>query len=138
MNWPWRPKEGTDRRKSRRVSVKHLEAVYWDGSANSSHAIREVSYDGAMIDTDVEWIEGTMILLSIRLVRAGGPVQESDLSSQLWCRVVRRTPTGFCVEFLFFTRGARRAFRHYLDAKLGQTAESPKVRNSILEGSGAG
>jgi len=115
-----------------------MEAVYWDGSAKSSHPVREISLNGAMIETDVEWIEGTLILLSIRRIRPDGQAQDSAISAQLWCRVVRRTPKGFCVEFLLVSRNARRAFRRYLDAnEVRPDGESVNVRKSIWQGSGS-
>jgi len=115
MRWPWRQKRPKERRRSPRIPVECLEAVYWDGSANSSHAVAEVSFDGAMIETDVGWIEGTLILLSFRRIHSDGQAQDPAATSQLWCRVVRRAPKGFCVEFLFSSRSARRAFSRYLD-----------------------
>ena len=137
MHWPWRPKDRKERRRSPRIPVNCLEAVYWDGSTNASHGIREMSFDGAMIETDVEWIEGTLIRLNLRRIRLDGPAQDSDVHSQLWCRVIRRTPTGFCVEFMFSSRGERQSFAEFLDVnEVRPYGEPLNLKKSLWEGSG--
>src|SRR5689334_10752099 len=105
MRWPQWPKKTKERRRSPRARVDCLEAVYWDGSGNSRHSIREISHHGALIETDIAWMAGTLIRLCLRrsmlFEQAGG--NDEDYSEH-WCRVVRCIPNGFCVEFLFVDR----------------------------------
>ena len=52
------------------MAVDYLEAVFWDGSTSSTHVIREISCDGASVDTRFPWCEGTLIRLNIRRIAA--------------------------------------------------------------------
>jgi hypothetical protein len=60
------------------MAVDYLEAVFWDGSTSSTHVIREISCDGASVDTRFSWCEGTLIRLNIR--RTADSVEESASS----------------------------------------------------------
>jgi len=118
MRWPGWWKKAKERRKSRRIAVDCLEAVYWDGSVSSSHAIREISYHGAVIVTLVNWCVGTLIRINVRRSGESVPAPGSEqLHSDIWCRVVRRCADGFCVEFLYFDPVERENFRRFLESK---------------------
>jgi hypothetical protein len=117
--------------------VDCLEAVYWDGSGNACHAIREISYTGAVIETEVGWIEGTLIRLCLRRSQLSGDAGNKERFTEHWCRVVRRIPSGFCVEFLFVDRKERGTFLKFLEANdVRPRDEEIKFKKAVLGGAG--
>ena len=119
MRWPRWLKRRKERRRSPRIPVDFLTAIYWEGSANSSHPVPEVSLDGALVQTSTNWCEGTLIRVSLRRIREEGAEPNSNESKSyvdLWCRVVRQVPEGICVEFLFFRSVDRKHFREFLES----------------------
>jgi hypothetical protein len=102
-------KPPSERRRWARKIVPDLRAVYWDGATNIPHAVVDIGEGGAAIETSLNWHVGTFICLN--LCKGERP----DYAS-LWCEVVRKTPDGFGVRFLFTSRSAERGFKRYFSA----------------------
>lgn len=137
MRWPLWPKKSKERRRSPRARVDCLEAVYWDGSGSSRHAIREISFHGALIETDTSWMYGTLIRLCLRRSSLFGESIDPEVYSELWCRVVRGLPDGLCVEFLFIDKKERRNFLRFLAANdVRLEDESRNIKKAIMGGAG--
>jgi hypothetical protein len=118
VTWPnflsWLKKSDERRRSPRRV-IDCLEAVYWEGAANCLHRVRDINLDGASIETQVNWYEGTMIRMTLRDSRHEGSPGQGGRFVVLWCQVVRSTVAAFCVEFLFGGRSERRQVQQFLE-----------------------
>ena len=104
-------KRSTERRRAPRRRVAHLCAVYWDGRPDCSHPIREISSEGAYIETGCPWPVGTLLRLNI----VGNPCPTRPQAFQeVWSRIVRLAADGFCVEFLWENYGSRDQFTRFL------------------------
>ena len=127
-----------ERRRSVRMPVVGLVAVYWEGAAGSAHRIREISVDGAIVDTSLNWCRGTLIRMSIQDARERA-VEEMDATfSELWTRVVRSVEGGFCVQFLFGSSWERQEFRRFLGAFDRRLQSEPRtIRTTITQRAGA-
>jgi hypothetical protein len=137
MRLPKWLKRRRERRKSVRMAVEGLCAIYWEGSAGSYHRISEISVDGAVVETKLNWYRGTLIRMSIQDTRDGIEHCEIPLSD-LWSRVVRGVNGGICVQFLFASGWERREFRKFLgtfDRRL--ECEPNKLRARVAQRAGA-
>ena len=138
MRWPLWPKKSKERRRSPRAPVDCLEAVYWDGSGSSGHAIREISSHGAMIETDAGWMNGTLIRLSLKRSSLFGGTLDPVAYSEHWCRVVRCLTDSLCVEFLFVDKRERGKFLRFLAANDVRLQDEPrKINKAIIGGAGS-
>ena len=68
-----------DRRRSPRLRTDRLCAVYWNGSAPVTRSVREISFDGAYIETPDAWYPGTMfqVQLVVRPLITGAETAEA-------------------------------------------------------------
>ena len=140
MRYPGWLKRFTDRRRSPRMRVDNLLAIYWEGLPDCSHPVRDISLEGARIETAVSWTERTLIRLNLASVQSGQPARPSDSILNIWSRVVRKIPEGFCVEFVFESREERRQFRRFVTGLYGKRnggREHEKIEEKRLQGSGA-
>ena len=112
MNWALGRKTKKERRRSPRLEVSGLDAVYWDGSTTNSHAIVEISLHGVIVDTPVDWCRGTLIRLAVRRSDAA---PEAAIGPSIWSRVVRNSARGMCIELLFFHREELKVFQQFLE-----------------------
>ena len=133
--------------RARRVPVDSLAAVYWDGSVNCSHVVKDVSLTGALIETNLDWSVGTRIRMSLQYLGKGEaearvkaqplvlaedaleterrePLPE-DVFMDVWSRVVRRTGRGLCVQFIFPDYAEAQKFRKFLESKVGEYVKEP-------------
>jgi hypothetical protein len=102
-----------ERRQSPRKTVPDLRAVYWDGATNLARPIADIGAGGAAIETDLDWYVGTLIRLTIC---QSHPAESAAKHENLWCEVVRKTPKGFGIRFLFQNQSELRGFRRYFDS----------------------
>ena len=107
--WMKRPAE---RRRAARRRVADLCAVYWDGRPDCSHPIREISSEGAYIETGCPWAAGTLLRLNIV---SGTCRMRPHAFAEVWSRIVRPAADGFCVEFLWESAGSREEFTRFLE-----------------------
>jgi hypothetical protein len=147
MRWfGWFKKSKRTTPRAQRHAIDSLAAVYWDGSVNCSHVIKDISLTGALIDTDLSWEVGTRIRMSLQYLGKGGvethgpqPVEvphwEAGLNPELgrvedvfldvWSRVVRRTPQGLSVQFIFQSFKEAQKFRKFLESKVAEYVQEP-------------
>jgi len=134
--------------RAKRIPVDSLAAVYWDGSVNCTHAVKDVSLTGALIETNLNWAVGTRVRMSLQYLGKGGaeslanepvPVQEpalepaqkreianqDDVFIDIWSRVVRQTAKGLSVQFIFPDRREAQRFRRFLESKVGEYVKEP-------------
>lgn len=104
-------RRSTERRRAPRRRVADLCAVYWDGRPDCLHPIREISSDGAYIETKCPWAEGTIIRLNLV---CGLQPTPPHARAEVWSRVVRPAGDGFCVEFLWESPRPREEFTRFL------------------------
>jgi hypothetical protein len=109
-----------DQRRSPRNPGGALVAYYWTGGAPSPRKIANVSLDGAYVEAPDRWHPGTVITLTLQL---GPHVSEGDQTSlgrlapwEVRALVIRSTPEGFAVEFLFEDRAERAGFERFLQS----------------------
>jgi PilZ domain-containing protein len=139
MHYPKWLKKFKNRRRSSRMRTDNLLAVYWEGLPDCSHPVREISLEGARIETAVSWTKGTLIRLNLASVQSGQPARPSESILNLWSRVVREIPEGFCVEFVFESRDERRQFMRFVRGLYGMRNgghEHEKIEEKRLQGSG--
>src|SRR3954451_20701836 len=115
MRWFGWSTKSKERRGGKRTPIDSMAAVYWDGSVNCSHVVKDVSLTGALIDTGLNWAVGTLIRMSLRCLNKGraepnqepeavslpdgpadphgnsGEVRDQDVFVDVWSRVVRKT-----------------------------------------------
>jgi len=99
----------------RRIRVNNVLAVYWDGLPDSFHPVRDVSLGGAYIETPVDWSSGSLIRLNLIAQQDHNKPRGPDIFRNLWSQVVRKTPDGFCVEFVFEDPTERKKLRRFLE-----------------------
>ena len=104
---------------------------YWTGGAPSPRRVSNVSADGAYVEAPDIWYPGTVITLifqpgSVHPPDAHDqPVHDPGLPScTTRAVVVRSTPDGFGVEFLFENQDERTGFQHFLREAVGIGAAS--------------
>jgi len=142
MQWFGWSRKSKEKRSATRIPVDSLAAVYWDGSVNCSHVVKDVSLTGALIETNLSWAVGTKIRLSLRFLgkgeaESGGrgepvaanpglesprnreAVNEADVFVDVWSRVVRQTAHGLSLQFIFPDRAEAQKFRQFLESKVG-------------------
>jgi len=56
----------TEHRKAQRMKAPLLVAFYWDGSAPTSHEIRNISSTGFYLVTKERWLPGTMVSMTLQ------------------------------------------------------------------------
>jgi hypothetical protein len=148
MRWFKWFKKPTQQPRAKRIPVDSLAAVYWDGSVNCLHAVKDVSLTGALIETSLNWSVGTRVRMSLQYLGKGGaeslgtgpaPVHEpglelvekreavdqADVFIDVWSRVARQTAKGLSVEFIFPDRREAQRFRRFLESKVGEYVKEP-------------
>jgi hypothetical protein len=90
----WSP----DPRRAPRIPGAGLAAYYWNGSAPSSHGIRDISSSGLYVVTEERWYPGTLVLMSIQRTDAGEEVSERTIA--VHSRAVRWGPDGVGLQFV--------------------------------------
>jgi hypothetical protein len=109
-----------ERRRSPRSPVNGVVAFYWNGGVARSHAVREVSMHGAVVDTSEEWYPGTLIQLVVQRP-PNGHGDSPELFVGLWGKVVRRSEAGICLDFVFQEPTERLRFQQFLEKARGRT-----------------
>jgi Flp pilus assembly protein TadG len=90
----------------RRTAIRHPDpkvvAFYWDGSAPTSHPIRDISSTGLYLITEEKWYPGTVVTLAIQ---DQDSVQQSastpTFSVSVNAQVVRSEADGVGMEFIW-------------------------------------
>jgi hypothetical protein len=129
----------SDRRRSPRMRLDNLIAVYWEGVPDCSHAVKEINLEGARIESATNWTEGTLIRLNLAVPQGDEVSAKSEAILNLWSRVVRRIPDGFCVEFIYENRDERRQLNRFLKGLYGKHTrgnENAKIAPAQLQGPG--
>jgi len=145
MRWFEWSKKAKEKRGARRIPIDSLAAVYWDGSVNCSHVLKDVSLSGALIETNLNWAVGTRIRMSLQYLGTGGsesqrpepvpvagqdperPESREDVFVDVWSRVVRRTAQGLSVQFIFADRAEAQKFRQFLESVIGDYVKEPHL-----------
>ncbi len=104
-----------DRRDAKRSAMPRLAAYYWEGGVPTAHEVLDFSESGAYIRTTASWYPGTIIELALQQQGNGGDAQGgAKLAVHGPCRVVRCSPGGVGVRFLFAEPAARKELRKLL------------------------
>jgi hypothetical protein len=116
-----------------RLQIPHewtgdLSAVYWEGSPESAHPVREITMKGAQIETATTWPRGTLILISLRHQPPNGRCQQT--LANLWSQVVGCEPGGLSIDFVFSSPAERRCLRRFLKALDRRLDQEPQGRPS--------
>jgi len=90
----WSP----DPRRAPRVPGTGLAAYYWNGSAPSSHGVRDISTSGLYVVTEERWYPGTLVLMSLQ--RTDGGEELSERTIAVHSRAVRWGPDGVGLQFV--------------------------------------
>jgi len=134
MRWFGWSRKSKDRRRAKRIPIDSMAAVYWDGSVNCSHMVKDVSLTGALVETSLNWSVGTLIRMSLQYLGKGEAeshgklespanterVNDQDVFLDVWSRVVRKTAHGLSVQFIFANRAEAQKFRQFLESKVGE------------------
>jgi hypothetical protein len=94
--------------------VDNVIALYWEGLSDCSHVVRNINLEGAYIKTAVSWAPGTLIRLTLRIIAGDETTSGMDTFVDLWSNVIRSTPDGLGVEFVFRDREQRAELRQFL------------------------
>ena len=107
-----------DQRRSPRKPGGALVAHYWTGGAPAPRKIADVSLDGAYVEAPDRWHPGTVITLTLQLDSNISDRDQMTLARPAPCEiramVIRLTPEGFAVEFLFEDGAERAGFERFL------------------------
>jgi hypothetical protein len=103
-----------ERRRAPRVRSETVRAIYWEALPDCSHPVKDISVEGAYIQTAVSWSTGTLIRLNLVFPGSTTASNGDDTFSNLWSRLVRNTPDGFAVEFVFDSPAERRQLKRLL------------------------
>jgi len=110
----WLTAVNSDRRIAPRVPGEGLAAFYWEGDAPRGHGIRDISTRGAFLETDsLAWPQGTSMILTLQ-IDAKGPGDPAAVAVAVEAEVVRTTPQGMGLKFLFADVEEWRSFLEFL------------------------
>lgn len=103
-----------DRREAPRRKVMNLKAYYWEGTGAADHVVRDISASGAFILADFKWLPGTGLTMTLQL--QGQTASGSPRSTVVQTRVVRQTPNGIGVQFLYLNKSERKSVTNFLQS----------------------
>ena len=89
-----------------------LSAVYWEGSPDCVHPVRQITMKGAHVETATTWPRGTMILINLR--HRPQDERAEQAFAGLWSVVARSEPGGLWIDFVFSDPSERRKLRRFL------------------------
>jgi hypothetical protein len=96
-----RQRPHTERRSARRESGEGLFAHYWDGGSPRSQKVIDISLKGSYIETDFPWMRGTLMLVTLQIGPIGYSEDEPPDAILVPAEVVRTSPKGMGLRFLF-------------------------------------
>jgi len=97
----WSKRDGPkDRRRAARAGGDGLRAFYWTGGVSHPSRVRNISRNGAYVETQSAWGVGTVLYLVLDQRESGQPPAGEAGALGLWSRVVRTEPSGMAVEFV--------------------------------------
>ena len=105
QNWLqrwWSP----DPRRAPRERAPGLAAYYWNGAATTANSVRDISATGLYVVTEERWYPGTLILMTLQNVQAGGEISERSIS--VLSRAVRWGNDGVGLQFVLSNEEALR------------------------------
>lgn len=105
-------KPNGERRDSARRSDLNLFACYFNGGSGARYPVRDIGEDGAYIETSCAWAIGTLMRFTLNTDASG---DDEGNAIMLHAEVVRTTPDGMAVRFLFHSYKGRRSLLRFLD-----------------------
>jgi hypothetical protein len=98
----WLIGSDSNRRVAPRVSGEGLAAFYWEGGVPRWHWVRDISTRGAFLETaSLAWPQGTPMILTLQIDAKGGPGDPAANALAVEAKVVRTTPQGMGLRFVF-------------------------------------
>ena len=137
-------KPSAERRRSTRVSGLQLVACYFDGSSASVYPLRDISEEGAYIETAWPWAPGTLMRFTLNKAAnvkpngtstngvSGNGSHGSD-SIMVHAEVVRTLKNGMAVHFVFPSFEERRRFLAFFAKATAPQASSAEHGQSLIE-----
>ena len=120
-----KPKE---RRASGRVATPHIHAFYWTGGRSKPLPLRNISENGAFVETAAEWCCGTIVHLVLESTDSTTEAPSEHLSIGLWGQVIHIASDGIGLQFIVMDRQEEKNFRRFLKYSLGGSAPVRKSR----------
>jgi proteasome lid subunit RPN8/RPN11 len=90
----------SERRSARRESGDGLIAFFWEGDLPRAHRVKDISRQGAYIETEFSWPPGTLILLTLQNACTGGDAESSTDAIVVTAEIVRTSQDGMGLKFL--------------------------------------
>jgi hypothetical protein len=124
MNLPAWLRQRQNRRAADRFIDPGIVAYFWNGGQPHPNRVRDISNEGAYLETISRWYVGTILALTLQtrrnemkpaLVQAA-PGGRDPASIQVSCRVVRQGPDGIGVQFPHPDAQGRRKLRDFITA----------------------
>lgn len=122
-----------DRRRAVRVAEPALAAFYWTGGVSNPCCVRDISREGAYIETTKEWCSGTVLQLILESKRPQEPPAGTAKRFGLWARVAHADAHGMGMEFILADREGAGQFSRFLEMTMGLTLP-PKSTGWVLTG----
>ena len=99
-----------ERRQATRRMIPRLVAYYWEGTTASHHVVRDVSTSGAFVFAAFKWPPGTIMTVTLQQVAAQG----APTTLQVRTRVVRDSPNGLALQFLYRSKAERHQLADFM------------------------
>lgn len=122
------------RKRAVRYTTDKLVAYYWDGGvAKDEHPVKNISLTGAYISSRYEWPAGTVLHLTLRQRAVDGSGTFLIPFVELRCKIVRQSPDGFGVNFMFDRNRQRKALKRLLGGSKKQARTNALGRASAAD-----
>jgi len=107
-----------ERRRAARVAGPALAAFYWTGGVSHPRRIRNISRNGAYIETETDWYVGTVLHIVLERPASCQPSPEATKPFGLWARVIHTDSCGMGIEFIMKEREEKREFNRFLETTI--------------------
>lgn len=98
--------------------IQQVLALYTNGGPVESHAVKDVTKKGALVETSDRWYPGTIVDMTLRyddqFAKASKMNDAADDSVNVRAKVVSSADKGVHVEFVFLKRPEKRRFRRFI------------------------
>jgi hypothetical protein len=144
MNLPAWLRRRRDRRAVDRLINPGIVAYFWDGGPPHPNPVRDISHEGAYVETISRWYVGTILALTLKAEGnemkpalaqiAGEPVARAPEVMQVSCRVARQEPDGIGVQFPHAGAEGRRKLMGFIASCVEKRAKkNSQTGHSLLE-----